>query len=127
MSRHRAIGAHLSEAATGYSPPDLRGTVDWRFVQFWMKTRSDQYSAELECRLGGSSALATGTAYIRTISFAEGKPPSSAPAELIFGGQTWDYPVQRGVLSWLFSIILTGGMILVVWRFILPASTRIPP
>lgn len=122
-----SAGAHLSVAENGYSSEDLRGTAAWRHVQFWMKTKPDQKSVELECRLGSFSALNTGTAYFTAISFSEGKPPPSAPGEQIFGGKVWDYPEKRRILVWLFSLMLTSGVALLLWRFIASTSGRIPP
>ena len=119
-----AIGAHLSIAETGYSSIDLRGTVDWRQVGFWMKTAANQKSAELECRLGSFSSANTGTAYFTAISVSEGAPPQEV--ELAYGGNVWDAPTQRRILIWLLTVIGGYAAALLLWRLLARPSGRIP-
>lgn len=119
-----AIGAHLSSAQNGYSSDDVRGTADWRQVGFWMKTGAEQKSLELECRLGSFSAASMGTAYFTAISVSEGAPPPSS--DHVYGGNMWDAPDQRRVLTWLLGVIGGFGAVLLLWRLIAPASGRIP-
>ncbi len=119
-----AIGAHISIAENGYSSEDLRGTVDWRQVGFWMKTTADQKSAELECRLGSFSSANTGTAYFTAISVAEGAPPQEV--ERAYGGNVWDAPSQRRILIWLLTVIGGYAAALLFWRLLAPPSGRIP-
>jgi len=57
-----ALGAYLSVTENGYSTKDVRGTAGWQLLDFWMKTRPDQHTVRLECRLGGFASLNSGTA-----------------------------------------------------------------
>jgi hypothetical protein len=130
----QALGARLSVSPNGYESADLRGTKPWQRLEFWMKTGADQESMELQCRLGGNSAMAAGIAYFKEISVTQQAPPSTAPARLVFSGTTEarqsgppGAPGQRKVLVWLFSVILTAGVILLLWRFALPSAWRTPP
>ena len=121
-----AIGAHLSVAGAEFMSSDLRGTANWQLVEFWVQSKPGQKVFELECRLGSFSALAAGTAYFTAISVSEGQPPRSV--QQIYGGKPWELPAdQRRIAVWLFSIILTVGVVLLIWRFVLPRSSRIPP
>jgi len=119
------IGAHLT-VEHGFGSTDLRKTSDWQLLEFWMKTKPDQKSEELQCRLGGSSALSTGTAYFTAISFSEGKPPPWALPEQVHGATFWDFREKPRVIEALLTLILAPLLLRLLWRFVLPASSRVP-
>ncbi|MGA7870799.1 MAG: hypothetical protein WCA22_07855 [Candidatus Binatus sp.] len=121
-----AMGAYLSVTENGYSTKDIRGTVGWQLLDFWMKTRPDQHTLRLECRLGGFASLNSGTAEFTAISIAEGgNPPESS--DRVYGGTTLDLPHQRTIVFALVGAILAAGVLLLLWRFATSPTRRIPP
>jgi hypothetical protein len=116
------IGAYLSVAEIGSMSPDLRGTADWRFVEFWFQTNPDQKSINLECRLGGFSSLTTGAAYFTAISVSGGEPPQAVKP--MYGAPSAPPPNWRKIFVWLFDLILTVVVIFLLWRFVLPTFRR---
>ncbi len=74
------LGGHITVMDRPYSSIDVRGTHDWQRVGFRVKAGPAETSLEIACRLGGYSALNTGTAYFTGISFEEvGTFPVSGP------------------------------------------------
>lgn len=119
------IGAHLSVGGAVPISPDLRGTADWRLVEFWLQTNPDQKSMDLECRLGSFSSLTTGTAYFTAISVSRGEPPQAI--KQMSGGAVAERPNRHKIFVWLFDIILTLSVIFLLWRLVLPAFGRTLP
>src|SRR5271155_3110315 len=117
------FGAYLADLDDDYYSPDLRGGQGWQQVEFWMKTGPTQHSVTLACRLGGYSALNTGTAYFTAVSFVQtGSPPGgAAPAygcgALDFHGLT-DFCGQPSILIRVIGIaLLILIALLLLWRF----------
>ena len=101
-----------------------RSAGSW--LDFWMKTRPDQHTLRLECRLGGFASLNFGTAEFTAISIAEGgNPPESS--DRVYGGTTLDLPHQRTMVFALVGAILAAGVLLLLWRFATSPTRRIPP
>ncbi len=65
------LGGYITIMDRPYISGDIRGTHDWQRVGFWAKAGPGETTLELACRLGGYSALNTGTAYFTGISFEE--------------------------------------------------------
>ena len=126
------LGAYLDEMDDDYQSDDLRGSKDWQQVQFWMKTGPSQHTALLACRLGGYSALNTGTAYFTGISFVQVRRPPSGQ-QRVYGCGSWDfdgvtdYCGQKSILVSLISGIILTGIALALWLYIAGAAGRSPP
>jgi dolichyl-phosphate-mannose-protein mannosyltransferase len=118
-------GARLSLLGTHGESEHLRGTTDWRLLYFWVQTGETQTTLEVACRLGGFSAMTTGTAHCTGISVdAAGAPEPGAPFVFpnpALGGMS--RTVQRAGIAALSAI----GLLLVAWRLLLPPAARIPP
>jgi dolichyl-phosphate-mannose-protein mannosyltransferase len=119
-----AMGAYLAVGETGHRSADLRGTQTWQRVDFWTRTLPNQTLVELQCRLGGFSSLNTGSAYFTGISLVEGNLPASGEQDL---GSALEDHAQRTVLLALMVVLGGGGLVLLIWGLVAPASWRIPP
>ena len=109
-------GGYLAEMNSNAESADLRGTHDWQPVEFWFRTEKDQKVADLACRIGGYSALNTGTAYFAAISMT---PAGGFPegADHVYGASVFDYFSQR-VIIFVSAMILLASAIL-LWRFVM--------
>jgi len=123
----QSLGAYLSVMDTFYNSRDLRGTVGWQQVGFWVKTGSLETSLPLACRLGGYSSLNTGRAYCTGISVvAAGTPRAGEP--FLYGGDpgsaesSGDLPIAKGV-----AVLVAIGVVLLAWRYLASPAARIPP
>jgi len=119
------IGAHITIMDRPYSSGDIRGTHDWQRVGFWVKAGPAETSLEIACRLGSYSALNTGTAYFTGISFEEVEgnlPESGAIAENVAASDA-----NHSRIRSLVAVMLAVGICLLLWRYLLPPSSRIPP
>jgi hypothetical protein len=122
----QTMGAYLSIMDTFHNSRDLRGTTGWQPVELWVKTSGLETSLRLACRLGGYSALNTGTAQCAGISVvAAGTPRAGGP--FVYGGNPGSegaggMPVARGV-----AVLVAVGILLLLWRYLAPDSLRIPP
>jgi hypothetical protein len=123
----QSLGASIAVMDTFYNSRDLRGTVGWQPVSFWVKTGALETSLSLACRLGGYSALNTGTAWCTGISVsAAGTPRAGDP--FVFGGDpgapegSEGLPIAKGV-----AVLVAIGIVLLVWRYLATPAARIPP
>lgn len=123
----QSLGAYIAVMDTFYNSRDLRGTVDWQPVSFWVKTGSLETSLAIACRLGGYSSLNTGTASCTGISVsAAGTPRAGDP--FVFGGDPGaadgsdGLPIAKGV-----AVLVAIGILLLVWRYLATPAARIPP
>jgi len=89
-ARAEGVGANLAGVSIslledGITSPDLHGTADWRRIGFYLKVRGAGADVEVALRVGGFSALNTGTGYFRnaTVVAVDG-PPANASASAIF-------------------------------------------
>jgi len=122
----QTMGVYLSIMDTFYNSRDLRGTTGWQPVELWVKTGRIETTLRLACRLGGYSSLNTGTAHCAGLSVvAAGTPRAGAP--FVHGGTPGSeaasgLPIVQGV-----AVLVVVGVLLLVWRYLAPASARIPP
>ncbi|MEW6268590.1 MAG: hypothetical protein AB1689_04755 [Thermodesulfobacteriota bacterium] len=122
----QTMGAYLSVMDTFHNSRDLRGTTGWLPVELWVKTGRLETSLPVACRLGGYSSLNRGTAECTGISVvAAGAPRPGAP--FVYGGtagseSTDALPIAQGV-----AVLVAVGILLLLWRYLAPASLRIPP
>jgi len=118
-------GAYLSVMGTFHDSEDVRGTQGWRPVGFWVKTGSLDTSLEIGCRLGGYSSLNTGMAFFTGISVEAAGTP--APERFVYGGE----PTAGGTGGALWAQVVGGlvviGLVLLLWRYVVPRSGQIPP
>ncbi|HZY59820.1 MAG TPA: hypothetical protein VFE56_08660 [Candidatus Binataceae bacterium] len=126
------LGAYLDEMDNDYQSDDLRGSKGWQQVKFWMKTGPSQRTALLACRLGGYSALNTGTGYFTGISFMQVRRPPPGQ-QRVYGCGSWDfdgftdYCGQTSILLRLVSAIILVGVALLLLLFIASSAGRSPP
>jgi hypothetical protein len=121
-----AMGAYLSVMGTFYNSRDLRGTQGWQPLGLWIKTGGLDTTLEIACRLGGYASLNSGTAYFTGISVeAAGLPAANQP--FVYGadpkeGASSTIPVGMQVIA----VVVALGLVLLVWRYVLPRSSHIP-
>lgn len=65
------IGANFAVYNTWTHSNDVKGTQDWQYRELWVRTRKDQNSLGILCRLGYWSSVADGTAWFDDISVEE--------------------------------------------------------
>ena len=119
------VGIYLSVMGTFFNSRDLRGTIGWQPVGLWVKTGSLQTKLPIGCRLGGYSSLNTGRGWCTGISaIAAGEPADNAPfvygersASSGFGGR---FGVQA------IAVLVALGVLLLLWRYVLPPAKQIP-
>jgi hypothetical protein len=120
-----SMGLYLSVMGTFHNSRDLRGTIDWTPLGFWVKTGSLETKLQLACRLGGYSSINTGKGWCTGISVvAAGSPKpdqnyvyGSTAAEQITGGA---FGIQA------IAVLVVVGILLLIWRYVLPPSAQIP-
>lgn len=119
-------GAGLSVMESFYDSQDLRGTQDWTPLSLWIRTAAGQTTLEVACRLGGYSSLTTGQAWFTALSLQPSGPPPEG-ASFVHGG----VPVAReeGSAVWVqvVAALVVVALALLVWRYVLPPSTHVPP
>jgi hypothetical protein len=104
-------GAYIVDLHTNAASDDLRGTHDWQATEFWFRTDPDQTTVELACRVGGYSALNTGTAYFTAISAV---PSGGFPegAEHVYGASVLQYFNLRLIIFMSAMILLATAIFL---------------
>jgi hypothetical protein len=109
-------GGYLVEMQSNAESADLRGTHDWQLVEFWFRTDKAQKVAYLACRIGGYSALNTGTAYFAAISMT---PVGGFPegADYVYGASVFDFFSLRVIIFASAMILLASAILL--WRFVM--------
>jgi hypothetical protein len=109
-------GGYLVEMNSNAESADLRGTHDWQLVEFWFRTDKAQNVAYLACRIGGYSALNTGTAYFAAISMT---PVGGFPegADYVYGASVFDSFSLRVIIFASAMILLASAILL--WRFVM--------
>ncbi|MDG2307966.1 MAG: hypothetical protein P8R42_25590 [Candidatus Binatia bacterium] len=119
-----SMGLYLSVLGTFHNSRDLRGTLGWQPLSFWVRTGGLETKLKISCRLGGYSSLNTGKGWCTGISvMAAGSPePSryvygSTAAQQLSGGP---FGIQA------IAVLLVLGALLLIWRYVLPPSKQIP-
>jgi dolichyl-phosphate-mannose-protein mannosyltransferase len=80
-----ATGASISIMEDGITSPDLKGTIGWQSVGFYLKIGPKGADLDLACRVGGFGSLNTGTVYCRNIRMERvAAPPPAAPSQYNF-------------------------------------------
>jgi hypothetical protein len=121
----QTMGAYLSVMDTFNNSRELRGTNDWQEIDLWMKTSSLDTSLKVACRLGGYSSLNTGTAYFTGISVEAAGVPAQGQS-FVYGGSASDWYTERPIWVQVVAVMVVIGVALIVWRYVLPPSSRIP-
>ncbi len=119
------IGLYLSVMGTFHNSRDLRGTVDWQPLGFWVKTGSLETKLQIACRLGGYSALNTGKGWCTGISVMAAGTPE--PGKQYVYGSTASQQLTGGAFGiQAIAVLVVLGIVLLVWRYVLPPSKQIP-
>jgi len=118
------MGVHLSVMGTFHNSRDLRGTLGWQPVGFWVKTDGLTTKLQIACRLGGYSSLNTGKGWCTGISVVAAGTP--APDRFVYGN-TADPQASSGAFGvQAIAVLVVVGIALLIWRYVLPPSTHIP-
>jgi len=121
----RAMGLHLSVMGTFHDSRDLRGTIDWQPIGFWVKTGSLQTKLEIACRLGGYSSLNTGQGWCTGISVvAAGSPVPNQ--KFVYGSTATQQLTSAAFGMQALVVLVVLGIVLLIWRYVLPPSKQIP-
>ncbi len=120
-----AMGLYLSVMGTFHNSRDLRGTVTWQPLGFWVKTGSLETKLQVACRLGGYSSLNTGKGWCTGISvMAAGSPQ---PDKKFVYGSTAGEQITGGAFGiQAVAVLVVLGLLLLIWRYVLPPSKQIP-
>lgn len=119
------MGLYLSVMGTFHNSRDLKGTVDWRPLGFWVKTGSLETNLQIACRLGGYSSLNTGKGWCTGISVTAAGTPE--PDQQLVYGSTAAQQVSSGAFGvQAIAVLIVLGILLLIWRYVLPPSKQIP-
>ncbi len=119
-------GAGLSVMGSFYDSQDLRGTQDWTPLSLWIRTAAGQTTLEVACRLGGYSSLTTGQAWFTALSLQPSGPPPEG-ASFVHGGVPEARAPESAVWVQVVAALVVVALALLVWRYVLPPSTHVPP
>lgn len=118
-------GARLSILRSFRESEQVRGTSDWRRVSLWVQTGADEVALDVACRLGGTGAVATGTAHCTGVSVEEALPPDP-DAPRVFADPVLD-PRSRRAMLFGTTALAGGGLLLLAWGLLAPRAWRFPP
>lgn len=121
----KSMGLYLSVMGTFHNSRDLRGSLSWQPLSFWVKTGSLETKLQLACRLGGYSSLNTGRGWCTGISVTAAGTP--APAAKFVYGSTAAQQLSGGSFGvQAIAVLVVLGVLLLLWRYLLPPSAQIP-
>ncbi len=119
------MGLYLSVMGTFHNSRDLRGTLDWQPLGFWVKTGSLETKLQIACRLGGYSSLNTGKGWCTGISVLAAGTPE--PEKKFVYGSTAAQHITGGAFGiQAIAVLVVLGILLLIWRYVLPPSKQIP-
>lgn len=119
------MGLHLSIMGTFHNSRDLRGTSPWQPLGLWVKTGSLETKLQVGCRLGGYSSLNTGKGWCTGISvIAAGSPEPSE--SFVYGRDAEEEPTGGHFGIQAIAVLVVLGLLLLIWRYVLPPSKQIP-
>lgn len=119
------MGVYISVMGTFHNSRDLRGTVNWQPLGFWAKTGSLETKLQIACRIGGYSSLNTGRGWCTGISVTAAGSPE--PAKQYVYGSTAGQQVSSGAFGiQAIAVLVVLGLLLLIWRYVLPPSKQIP-
>ncbi|MCX7745704.1 MAG: glycosyltransferase family 39 protein [Clostridia bacterium] len=116
-------GANISIWMIMETSLDVKGTSDWKYVEMYGRTGSDQKSIPLTLSLGGHGALTTGTAYFDDIAIEEVKnvPQGSSIINLFSspqGGDASSPDTANNTKNTLFIIAAVVAVIIIALFFV---------
>ena len=114
------MGLYLSVMGTFHNSRDLRGTVAWQPLSFWVKTGSLETSLDIACRLGGYSSLNTGTGWCTGISVTAAGTPN--PDSRFVYGTVEQSSSNNKFWVQAAAVLIVLGSLLLLWRYIRPPS-----
>lgn len=119
------MGLYLSVMGTFHNSRDLRGTLDWQPLGFWVKTGSLETKLQIACRLGGYSSLNSGKGWCTGISVTAAGSPQ--PEKQFVYGSTAAQQVSGSAFGiQAIAVLVVLGLLLLIWRYVLPPSKQIP-
>lgn len=119
------MGLYISVMGTFHNSRDLRGTLDWQPLGFWVQTGNLETKLQIACRLGGYSSLNTGKGWCTGISVSAAGTPQ--PDKQHVYGSTADQQVSGGAFGiQAIAVLVVLGLLLLIWRYVLPPSKQIP-
>jgi dolichyl-phosphate-mannose-protein mannosyltransferase len=112
-------GATISIMEDGVSSPDIRGTVAWQQVGFYLKVGQMGADVDVALRVGGYGSLTTGTAYFRNarVIRVDGPPPGATPVYDLAAIRKASRPQPVGSPVTLIAVFVAlGAVALYGWR-----------
>ena len=119
------MGLYISVMGTFHNSRDLRGTLDWQPLSFWVKTGSLETKLQIACRLGGYSSLNTGRGWCTGISVVAAGTPEPA-AKYVYGSTASQQLTDGSFGVQIIAVLVVLGVLLLLWRYVLPPSAQIP-